>query len=787
MNHFQAITVDASNCDQELIHIPGFIQPHGMLFTLDEPNLTILQASDNLFAHFGRSARELNGVPLSEILDATSLGLLSEALKNGQVGTTALHVFSTTLNGDAFHALAHRHDGLLILELELAVREGVVSFQNLYTVVGAAVSRLERASDATELCRLAVCEIRQLTGFDKVMIYLFDEDYVGTVVAEDRAETMDAYLGLRFPASDIPRQARALYLLNKLRLISNVHATSIVIEPTANPLTKRSLDLSYATLRNVSPIHIEYLKNMGVGASMSVSIVRDGQLVGLAACHHQGVKYLSYEVRSACEFLGQVLALQLGTLERTASREKKLRLLNINALLLQSMTQTMDYVEGLASLEAELVQLTGATGAAISLEDRCLLLGQTPDEAEIQQIVGWLSAQQHEVISTDSLSLQLPVSSSFQSNICAVLAISISQMQGNFIVWFRPEIIQTIQWAGDPNKRVDIKTGFLHPRQSFEVWKHAVRGHSVAWEETEIEAATQLRAAIVGIVLRQAEERAALSTELLRSNRELEELYILEKLRATAWHQAAHDLRGGLFGVAMASQILNENDITEFDRLNTAILLQKGVSSLSEMLNNLVGLARLETGKEQRIIAPFDAAVLLKEFCLTLQPVAKTHGLFLRCEGPDSLPVEGDSAKVGRILQNLVLNALKYTEKGGVIVTWEYAEQTDTSRWLVSVQDTGPGFPADSSFPMAKQLVTAKREALDGENESRAHDTSSSYDEPSETPTSPERHSLSGQAGEGIGFSIVKGLCDLLDATLELETQSGQGSTFRVMFPKSYS
>lgn len=261
----------------------------------------------------------------------------------------------------------------------------------------------------------------------------------------------------------------------------------------------------------------------------------------------------------------------------------------------------------------------------------------------------------------------------------------------------------------------------------------------------------------------------------------------IESARSVGWHQATHDLRGGMSVVSAASQMLHQEDIEEPVRLQVASVLERSVSSLRDMLNNLTDLARLEAGHEQRTIAPFDAAVLLQDFCLTMQPLADAQGLFFRSEGPDTLPIEGDRAKVQRILQNLVINALKYTHQGGIVVAWEKGKESDADRWMVSVQDTGPGFSAAPNTSMATQLREATQDAHEIENKATASGTSSNQDEPAVTLTSQSsQRPLGQQAGEGIGLSIVKGLCDLLDATIELETGGGQGSTFRVTFPCFY-
>lgn len=262
----------------------------------------------------------------------------------------------------------------------------------------------------------------------------------------------------------------------------------------------------------------------------------------------------------------------------------------------------------------------------------------------------------------------------------------------------------------------------------------------------------------------------------------------IEKARAAGWHQAAHDLRGSLSMVVMASELLSREDAVKPDGVPYADLLQKSVSSLHGMLSDLLALARLEAGHEQRKVAPFDAAALLNDFCLTTQPVAEANGLYLKCEGPSSLLVEGDRTKVQRIIQNLVLNALKYSQQGGVVISWERRKESDADRWMLTVQDSGPGFHQDSGIPMADRLYEATQNAHAVEDDATANNTSTNQDKRAATVASQSpAYPFHQQAGEGIGLSIVKGLCDLLDATLELETSSGQGSTFRVTFPSSYN
>jgi signal transduction histidine kinase len=266
----------------------------------------------------------------------------------------------------------------------------------------------------------------------------------------------------------------------------------------------------------------------------------------------------------------------------------------------------------------------------------------------------------------------------------------------------------------------------------------------------------------------------------------LSALHDVERSRAEAWRAAAHDLRGSVTVVKGASTLLNEGGaaMPEPIRVEVAGMLSKSVSSLHDMLNDLLSLARLEAGHEQREITAFDAAVLLRDFCTASQSAATDRGLFLKMDGPGSLLVEGDKPKVLRILQNLLLNAVKYTQRGGVSVTWGEDRSRDTDRWTFSVQDTGPGIDEQHAAPLAQEIHAATEVADDARDAStdRRRDMAPAATLPSESPAGPQQP----QPGEGVGLSIVKRLCELLDAGLELATKPGQGSTFRVILPRSY-
>jgi signal transduction histidine kinase len=267
----------------------------------------------------------------------------------------------------------------------------------------------------------------------------------------------------------------------------------------------------------------------------------------------------------------------------------------------------------------------------------------------------------------------------------------------------------------------------------------------------------------------------------------LAQLQELERARAEAWREAAHDLRGRAHAIASASAVLTRDDVPEQHRTRFSEVLKLGVQSLNRLLGDLMDQARLEAGHERRQISHFDVASLMKEYCDTTRALAAEKGLFLVARGNTPLMIDGDAGKIQRILQNLVLNAIKVTERGGVKVTWEASDDERRPQWSLCVQDTGPGFTSGSATPLERVLKRATDEAHEVEQRNRSTaqfdpQSDSAPTLPSQSPPAPTQM----PAGEGIGLSIVKRLCEMLDASLELESSAGEGTTFRILFPRRY-
>ncbi len=671
---------DILECAREPIHTPNQIQPHGVLLALRRADGPVRRASENTTIHWSRPARAILGARLTDLFGAAQGEQLVSALADPRVDKQCRFLRVVRVGAAMFNAIGHRWNDEIVLELEPAAEGNGSGFADLYPLVSAFTARLQEAQGLDELCQLTAREVRQLTGFDRVLIYRFDEDRHGTVVAEDRNQRLPSYLDLRFPESDIPSQARQLYLQNRTRLIADADYRPTDILAAAEETGE--FDMSFATLRSVSPAHVAYMKNMGTAASLSISIVLAGRLWGLISCHHRRPRFVPFEARAACDSLGQVFALQLAAFDSARLYERRLELRAGHAGLLSRMATADDFVEGLVSDPQELCRFVDASGAAVLARDRCHLIGKTPTEAEVRSIAAWLFEQpQHEVFASHEMVTVAPPATGLEATASGVLAVSISQVRPDYVMWFRPEVPRTVKWGGDPRKPMQSAKGGqeIGPRNSFETWKETVRGKSTPWTHLEQEAARELRNSIVGIVLRTAEERAELTSELQRSNKELEAFS----------YSVSHDLRAPFRHIVGYSELLREHagdrlDELELRYINTVI---ESAHYAGALVDNLLTFSRM--GRARLDKCPVDLAALVAEIRQEL--ATETQGRRVEWSvGP--LPrVKADLMMMRAALQNLLANALKYTrdrEEARI----EVGSHLEGDALIVTIRDNGVGF-----------------------------------------------------------------------------------------------
>jgi chemotaxis family two-component system sensor kinase Cph1 len=675
-------TIDLTACDREPIHIVGSVQPHGFLLALDARERTIVQASANAPA----------GARVGTRLEATFPeldALVRRYLDGDAIQDGATYLRTVTLGPDtarqAYEVAAHRVDDLVVLELEETDdASGDAGLDALTPRLRAFVERLHAARSVPDLCQLLAENIRHVTNFDRALVYRFDRDWHGTVLAEDGNGALPSYLDLRFPASDIPAQARELYRRNRLRIIPDAGYAPVPIHPTRTPAGK-PLDLSQSVLRSVSPVHVEYMRNMGTMASMSVSILVDGALWGLVSCHNHDPKRVPLQARNACDFLTQIFALQLSAKVRGEQAEQRLALGQVQSKLLAYIAEEESFVDGLLNHPDDVLALVDASGAAVVTTDRCRLLGQTPPEREVRALYEWLSerGEAEDVFATDALSEVFPRAEGFTDRASGLLAIS--KRFASYVLWFRPEVVRTVRWGGNPVKAAqpDPEGGpdRLHPRKSFEIWKETVKGRSLSWSVPEVEAAKDLRASVLGIVLRRAEELAAMSEELQRSNKELEAFS----------YSVSHDLRAPFRHIVGYSNLLKTREgvnLSDKGRHYVETIIEAAFSA-GTLVDNLLTFSQMGRHSLNKVNGELNA--LVEEVRRkVLRDV--TPDRTVRWEIGPLGRVHADPVMLRLVIENLLSNAVKYTRGRPEAVIEVGRLPPQDGEAVFFVRDNGVGF-----------------------------------------------------------------------------------------------
>jgi chemotaxis family two-component system sensor kinase Cph1 len=745
--------VDLTNCDREPIHVPGSIQPHGVLLAMTEPGLRIVQASDSAETWLAVPAAELLGASLESALGSEAHDEVRRALASAD--PRADSPIRLVCAGREHDGILHRSGPFAVLELE-PTTDGVVTFAQFHARVRSAITRLHKAERVVELCEHATREVAAMTGFDRVMAYRFDRDDHGHVIAEHRRDGLESYLDLHYPASDIPAQARRLYTVNWLRLIVDArYAPSPLLaspEHAAEPL-----DLTFSVLRSVSPIHCEYLHNMGIRASMSVSLVIDGRLWGMIICHHYAPRHVRYELRAACELLGQALSWQIAARERADAAERRAGSQRLLARLHDQIASVDDLAGSITGSGEGLLGLVDARGAGVRIGGAWRTTGKTPAPADLDALATpLLDHAEHGVVATDALSTLVPGAERHDATASGALAVTLSG-EGDLVVWFRPEVVQTVSWAGDPRKLVSLADGEprLTPRGSFALWRETVRHRSLPWQPWEIEAAGDLRRAVVGRVMRRnaelerrVEQRTAevtaahdavsrYASHLAESNAELERFAYV----------ASHDLQEPLRMIVSYLQLLARRYVGNLDQDADEFIgfAVDGAKRMQTLINDLLAFSRV--GRQDRPPVAVDMESTFARVVANLEVAANearaeiTH---------DPLPdLVGDRSQLGQVLQNLVANALKF--RGDAPARIHVGARRGDREWTIAVRDHGIGVPpehAERIFVIFQRL-----------------------------------HTRAEYEGSGVGLAICKKIVERHGGRIGVESHPGDGATFWFSIP----
>ncbi|KQT87920.1 HWE histidine kinase domain-containing protein [Aurantimonas sp. Leaf443] len=502
------LPVDLSNCDREPIHLLGRIQNVGFLIAVSM-DWMVQHVSANAGERFGRPSSDLPGEPLTSLLSERAIHAIRGRLQvlSNLEGSERIFDFDLFDTGERFDIAVHVSGDTVVIEAEPAPS---VPATNPAALVKSVMMRVQKTETLAKLYRECVRQLRAITGFDRVMLYRFAEDGSGNVIAESVRSGIDSFHGLNYPATDIPAQARALYVRNQIRSIADVEMPSIPIEPQYDA-HGRPLDLSMSVLRSVSPIHVEYLRNMGVRASLSISIVIDGKLWGLFALHHYAPRHLPMELRSAAELFAQMISLVIeGRLfkeRRQSEAETRVK----HDRFIAKIVSSTGSIESIVDFAEDLRDLVACDGLAIYTRGRARTFGRCPTADELPGLARFLNrAASSKVFSTCELGAVHPPAQDYRDRAAGLLAIPISRSPRDYILFFRREIARTVTWAGNPSEAKELVPGpnglRLTPRRSFEAWKETVYGQAEAWTESDLRAAEALRISILEVLLRFNEE-----------------------------------------------------------------------------------------------------------------------------------------------------------------------------------------------------------------------------------------------------------------------------------------
>jgi len=501
--------VDLTNCDREPIHQLGEIQPIGFLLVLTA-DWMISNASANTGEFLDLDDRSIIGRPATDILTCDAIHTLRNRLALLRGADAIERVFRMRLqeNGQPFDVALHMSGSRIILEAEPSSEH---DYGDATGTVRGMVSRLEQAPDMPAFFNEGARQVRALTGFDRVMVYRFAADGSGEVVAESAKSGIGSFMGLHYPATDIPKQARELYTRSLLRVITDINAEPVPILPATDEYGK-PVDLSLSVLRSVSRIHIEYLRNMGVGASMSISIIVEGKLWGLIACHHYSPRCPTFERRSVAELFAQMFAMRIEARERKLVVEYERRARDISDQLLGAVASDETLLNDPNWLSQILTSAIPADGVGVWINGNYAFSGLTPDTGEFARIIQALNTTAAgRSFATDHIASLVEPKAGKDSPVAGLLAIPISRAPRDYVVLFRAEIIRSVRWAGDPHKPVEYGPNGprLTPRQSFEEWKETVVGRSQPFTDSEMRVAETLRATLIEVVLRLSDEASA--------------------------------------------------------------------------------------------------------------------------------------------------------------------------------------------------------------------------------------------------------------------------------------
>jgi len=734
MNKF---SVDLTNCDKEPIHIPGKIQSHGFLIAVDKDKLNISYISENGEIFLKESAKNLLEKPLSvinsfikqqepefNIEHLLQLGIIRKSFD-------AISPHPLEIDNNPYYLIISSSPSNWLLEFEPVTLQ-----YDIQSSIGRSASSMLQGKSVSALLKGAANEIKKLINYDRIMIYKFLEDGHGEVVAEEKEEHLEPFFGLHYPASDIPKQARELYKLNLTRLIADVNTDDA---PIITFNDDKPLDLTNSSLRAVSPIHIQYLKNMGVQSSFSISLISHGELWGLIACHNYSPKFIDYRAREGSKLIGQILSSALEYRQGEEDSEIVEQFKDTAGVLAEHLNRDKYLVDALTSHKRNILDVTKASGVALIFENQLKTLGIVPSDDEIFELAEWLKESNDEsVYYTHRLSEIFHPAKNYKNIASGILSCSLSKELNEMIIWFKPEQISTVNWAGNPEKPVTTSDNgllSLSPRKSFETWSQVVNNTSEKWLPEEIASVLRIREIIIADVNKKANEIRLLNEKLQAAYEELD----------TFSYTISHDLRTPLTSIKTYAELLLKNKSIDENGRKMLDRILSGANKMNFLIKEILNLARV--GRLEINFETVDMSILLGEISTEVWTAFKADKAeLLLGQLPD---LKGDRTMIAQVFTNLISNAVKYSlmvDKPKI----EVSSYIDGDETIYYIKDNGMGIDNryyDRVFELFKRMDNVKD--IDG---------------------------------TGVGLAIVKRVVERHNGRVWFESKLNAGSTFYVAF-----
>lgn len=729
--------VDLTNCNREAIHIPGKIQSHGFLIGINARTFIITYISENISEFTGLAGQSFLGQPINKLEEDLKLeevlGSLKQLLKLGLTQSfDTINPLKVNIGSRNYHLVITLSEATYILEFE-----PVLIQYDIQGAIGSSISEILGGKKLKSLLESAALEVKKLIEYDRVMVYKFAEDGHGEVVAEVKNAELDSFLGLHYPATDIPKPARELYKLNYTRLIADVYAQDAALLTSQE---NGSLDLTHSQLRAVSPIHIQYLKNMKVDSSFSISILSHGELWGLIACHNYSPKFIDYKARVGSRLIGQILSSAIEYRQDEEDSEKVLSFKTASTEISTYLTQDISLTNALLKNEYTVKDITDADGVAVIFEGEVTTLGKTPTEEEIQDLVKWIALNvQDPVYHTNKLTEVYPPAGAYKASSSGILVSVISKELKEMIIWFKPETLTKISWAGNPDKTpITKESGLLElsPRTSFDIWIQEVNNTSQIWSTEEISSAIAIREKISAAINLKANQIRLLNEQLKIAYDELDSFS----------YTVSHDLRSPLTAIKTYAEFLLRSN-QSIDESGRKILdrILAGADRMNFLIKEILKLSRVGRTEFER--EHINMEMLIDEIISELKTVYNINNQHL--EVGELPPLKGDHTMIGQVFANLLSNAVKYSSHNETakVKIEGYKEGSET---IYKISDNGVGIDTnyyDRVFEVFKRMENAVE-----------------------------------FEGTGVGLAIVKRIVERHDGRIWFESKLKVGTIFYVAF-----